>query len=169
MPDELGQPIHNGWSLSQSAETERLNLGGTACCRPKLELGTPTRASPKATPRRARHLSPLPTGNNFYDFQFIVRVQLPPGKFRRCDCFAVVFHHHAARRKLLRDQKLLNRARQLRLDLLSVGDNRICVHENRLSNSLCVPIQIHSIVSPLRTPTARYCSLMRTDQRSFRA
>ena len=38
-------------------------------------------------------------------------------------------------------------------------------HAKRWSNSLCVPIQIHSIVSPERTPTARYCSLMRTDQR----
>ena len=34
----------------------------------------------------------------------------------------------------------------------------------RLSNSLCVPTQAQTIVSPCRSPMARYCSLMRTDQ-----
>jgi hypothetical protein len=35
---------------------------------------------------------------------------------------------------------------------------------NSLSKSLWVPIQTQVMVSPLRSPTARYCSLMRTDQ-----
>lgn len=35
---------------------------------------------------------------------------------------------------------------------------------NSLSKSLWVPSQTQMMVSPLRSPTARYCSLTRTDQ-----
>jgi len=38
------------------------------------------------------------------------------------------------------------------------------IHLKSLSNSLCVPIHAHEIVSPRRSPTARYRSLIRTDQ-----
>ena len=123
----VGQPVHNGHSLSQPAETERLNLGGTTC-RPKLASGTPTRSSPAC--------------DDFHNFQFVARVQLAPGKFRWCDCCAIVFHHDAARRKLLRDQKLLNRARQLRLDLFSVGND-----EHKLCRQGRVPIFPHRLVA----------------------
>ena len=36
---------------------------------------------------------------------------------------------------------------------------------NNLSNSLCVPVHSQITLSPRRSPTARYCSLIRTDQR----
>ena len=144
MPDQVGQPIHNGQSLSQPAETERLNLGGTACCRPKLKLGTPTRASPKATPRQARRPSLLPTGDDFHDFQFVARVQLTLEKFRWRDCLAVVLHHHTARQKLLCDQKFLNRARQLCLGLLSIGNDK-----HKLRRQCCVQILPHRLVAEL--------------------
>ena len=95
-----------------------------------------------------RALQPSTARDDFYDFQFVARVQLPSRKFRRRDRLAVVLHDDAARQQILRDQKFLNRARQLRLDRISVGGDQICVHENRLSKSLRVPIQIHSIISP---------------------
>jgi hypothetical protein len=40
----------------------------------------------------------------------------------------------------------------------------INLHPKSLSNSLCVPIHAHEIASPWRSPTARYRSLIRTDQ-----
>jgi|SRR5665213_1460193 len=66
--------------------------------------------------------------DDFYDLQFVARVQLPPRKFRRRDRLAVVLHDDAARRQFLRDQKFPNRARQLRRDWLSVGSDE--THEN---------------------------------------
>jgi hypothetical protein len=38
------------------------------------------------------------------------------------------------------------------------------IHPKSLSNSLCVPIHAHSIVSPVRLPTARMSRLTLTDQ-----
>ena len=51
-------------------------------------------------------------GDDFYDLQFIARLQLAPGKFGWCDGLTVVLHDHAARQQFLRDQKRLNRTRQ---------------------------------------------------------
>src|SRR5437016_2346000 len=49
--------------------------------------------------------------------------------------------------------------------VINIGNLKPAVDQpNLLSNSLCDPIHAHSIVSPSRSPTARYCSLMRTDQ-----
>src|ERR1043166_3028757 len=45
-----------------------------------------------------------------------------------------------------------------------VAQDHDLLYPNLLSNSLCVPIHAHSIVSPSRSPRARYCSLTRTDQ-----
>ena len=65
-------------------------------------------------------------GDDFDNFQPVTRIEPAPGKFRRRNRLAVVLHHHAPRQQVLRNQKFLNRARQLRLDRLSVGgDNRI--------------------------------------------
>ena len=38
------------------------------------------------------------------------------------------------------------------------------IHLKSLSNSLCVPIHAHSIVSPVRLPTVRMSRLTLTDQ-----
>ena len=64
---------------------------------------------------------PSPARDDFDDFQPVARVEPAPGKFRRRDRLAVVLHDDAARQQVLRDQKFLNRARQLRLDWLAVG------------------------------------------------
>ena len=82
---------------------------------------------------------PLSARDDLNDLQFVARVYLPIGKFGRRDRLAVVFHDDAARQKFLRDQKFLKRTRQLRLNWFSVGGNKIRVHENKLSNSLCAP------------------------------
>ena len=66
--------------------------------------------------------------DDFYDFQPVARVKPPTGKFRWCDRLAVVLHDDAARQQLLRDQKILNRARQLRLDWLAVGGDESVSH-----------------------------------------
>jgi len=62
-----------------------------------------------------------PARDDFDDFQPVARIEPAPGKFRRRDRLAVVLHDDAARQQVLRDQKFLNRARQLRLDWLAVG------------------------------------------------
>ena len=61
--------------------------------------------------------------DDFYNFQPVARVEPPLGKFRRRDRLAVVLHHDAARQQVLRDEKFLNRARQLCLDWLSVSND----------------------------------------------
>jgi hypothetical protein len=55
----------------------------------------------------------------------------------------------------------MERARMIAISSRSANQ---LTHQNLLSNSLCDPIHAHSIVSPFRSPTARYCSLIRTDQ-----
>ena len=65
-----------------------------------------------------------PARDDFYNFQPVTRVEPPLGKFRRRNRLAVVLHDDAARQKFLRDQKFLYRARQLRLDRLSVGGDK---------------------------------------------
>src|ERR1700690_3974441 len=82
----------------------------------------------KLSPTSIYHLpsSSSPARDDFDYFQPVARVEPPLGKFRRRDRLAVVLHDDAARQQVLRDQKFLNRARQLRLDGLSVGgDKRI--------------------------------------------
>lgn len=48
--------------------------------------------------------------DDFDNFQFVARIQNPPGKFRRRDGLAVVLHDDAARQQFLLAQKRLNRA-----------------------------------------------------------
>src|ERR1043165_6422079 len=106
----------------------------------------------------------LSAGDDLHDFQPISGVEPALGKLGRRDRLAVVLHHHAARQEFLREEEFLDCARQPGLDGFSIGDDNRSAHEDKLSNSLCVPIQIHSITSPCRTPTARYWSDTRTDQ-----
>jgi len=65
--------------------------------------------------RRHDKLSPTPiyqvsissARDNLDDFQPVAGADLPLGKFRGRDRLAVVFHHDAARRQILRDKKRL--------------------------------------------------------------
>ena len=64
--------------------------------------------------------------NNLHDLQPIAGFKLAMGKFRRRHGVAVVFHHHAAREKILRDEKCFDRAGEICFDWLAVGgDERI--------------------------------------------
>ena len=63
--------------------------------------------------------------DDFYYLQPVARVEPTPGKFRRRDRLAIVLDDDAARQKLLRDQEFLKGARQLRLNRLSVGGDKI--------------------------------------------
>ena len=46
--------------------------------------------------------------DNFHNFQPIARLKITGLKFGWSDCFAVVFHHDAARQKILREQEFLD-------------------------------------------------------------
>jgi len=67
----------------------------------------------------------LAAGHNFDDFQFVARIQLAGRKLRGRNGLAIVLHHHAARQKLLGQQKLFNGAGKLHRDWLSIGDDGI--------------------------------------------
>ena len=64
--------------------------------------------------------------NDFHDFEAIAGFELAMGKFRGRHGVAVVFHYDTARQKILRDEKLFNRAGKFCFDWFSVGgDERI--------------------------------------------
>ena len=70
--------------------------------------------------------APSPASDDLYDLKAIPGIDLAAGKFRRRDGVAVMFHHHAARQKILGEEKLFERARQARGDGLAIGgDGRI--------------------------------------------
>ena len=168
IPEELGQPIHNGRSLTQRRNAAKKNkpAGGDGARVDRWIVGW----------GGANHHPPVPQSihpivssarDDFDNLQAVASLESAFGKFRWRNRLTVVLHHHTARQEFLRDEKFLNRARQPDLNRLAIGGDKILAHENRLSNSLCVPIQIHTIVSPKRTPTARYWSFTRTDQTSL--
>ena len=55
-------------------------------------------------------------------------MELSLGKFRRRNRLAVVFHHDAARQKLLRDQKFLDGAGEPGRHWLAVGGDERLIH-----------------------------------------
>ena len=69
----------------------------------------------------------LPAGDDLHDLQPVARLELALGELRRGYSFAIMLHHHAARQELLCDQKVLDGAGKLALDLLAVGDDKAMV------------------------------------------
>ena len=62
-------------------------------------------------------------------------LKLSPRKFRRCHRLPIVFHYYAARQKTSRLQEFRERAGQLALGPLSIGDDERRVHVNAASQS----------------------------------
>lgn len=90
-------------------------------------------------------IQPLPQSapsHDLDDLQPVAGVEDALGEFRRRHRLAVVLHHHTAGQKLLRREEFLERARQVSRNGLAVGDDVICAHVNRLSNSLWVLSQV---------------------------
>ena len=65
----------------------------------------------------------LAARDNLHDLQAVPGPELALGEFRRRHRLAVVLDHHAARPEVLGDQELLERAGELTLDLLPIGDD----------------------------------------------
>jgi hypothetical protein len=83
--------------------------------------------------------------NDLHDFEAIAGFKLAMRKFRRRHGIAIVFHDHAAREKVLRDEKFFNRAGQGRFDWFAVGgDERI----HGLANAFEALSKTISLVSP---------------------
>lgn len=61
--------------------------------------------------------------HDFYDLQLVTVLELAFGKFRRRNRFSIVFHHDAARKKPLRDEKSFDGAGQRGGNRLTVGDD----------------------------------------------
>jgi hypothetical protein len=71
----------------------------------------------------------LPSRDDAYDFESVIGVQLPLREFGRSDRVAVMLDNDAARKKVLRDQELLQRAGELSPHLLAIRDNATAMHE----------------------------------------
>jgi hypothetical protein len=70
----------------------------------------------------------LSTGNDRHNLKSVARRQHSLCELGRCYRFAVVFDHHAANRKFLKDQKLFQRTRKLDGNFTSVGYDNLFVH-----------------------------------------
>ena len=66
--------------------------------------------------------------DDLHDFQPVSCIEPTLRELRRSDCLTVVLHDDAARQKTLRDEELIEGAGQLRLDWLSVSNDRMRVH-----------------------------------------
>jgi hypothetical protein len=65
----------------------------------------------------------LTTSDDFDNFEAVAGLELALGKFGGCDGLAVVFDDDAARKQVLREEKLLKGARKVALDSAVVGDD----------------------------------------------
>ena len=68
------------------------------------------------------------SGDDPDDFQPVTGLKLAFGKLRRGNGLAVVFDDDAPRQELLGDQEFLERARQARLDVPAIGDDKLRTH-----------------------------------------
>ena len=69
-----------------------------------------------------------PAGHDFHNLQPVAGLQRAAGKLGGSHGLAVVFHDHAARQQLLRHQKFLEGAGELRRGGPAVGGHKIAVH-----------------------------------------
>ncbi len=82
-----------------------------------------------------------PAGHNLHNLQSVTRCKRTLGKFRRRNRFAVVFDDDASGEKILAHEKIFERAGELRLDLLAVGDDKSLLHAgSKINIRLALPL-----------------------------